>query len=73
MGFDFAGAYTKLVKHKLIECSFGERTAQVEFTDSPAGVNVRVTFESEPTGTYLRRFRKRLPNQGTSKLFSILR
>lgn len=49
MGFDFAGTYTKIVEHELIEYSFGERTAQVEFADSPNGVKVRVTFDSEPT------------------------
>jgi uncharacterized protein YndB with AHSA1/START domain len=48
-GFDFAGTYTNIVKHKLLEYSFGERTAQVEFTETPKGVNVRVTFDSEPT------------------------
>jgi len=49
MGFDFAGTYTKVVKHKLIEYSFGDRTAQVEFSDDSNGVRVRVTFESEST------------------------
>lgn len=49
MGFDFAGTYTKIVEHKLIEYSFGDRTAQVEFAESPNGVTVRVTFDSEPT------------------------
>lgn len=49
MGFDFAGTYTKIVEHQLIEYSFGDRTAQVEFTDSPKGVKVHVTFDSEPT------------------------
>jgi hypothetical protein len=49
MGFDFAGTYTRIVEHKLIEYSFGERTAQVEFVDSPSGVTVRVSFDSEPT------------------------
>ena len=49
MGFDFAGTYTRIVEHKLIEYSFGDRAAQVEFTDSPNGVKVRVTFDSEPT------------------------
>jgi uncharacterized protein YndB with AHSA1/START domain len=49
MGFDFAGTYTKVVPHKLIEYSFGDRTAQVEFDDSPKGVKVRVTFDSEAT------------------------
>jgi uncharacterized protein YndB with AHSA1/START domain len=49
MGFDFAGTYTKIVKHELIEYSFGDRTAQVEFAEGPAGVRVRVTFDSEET------------------------
>jgi uncharacterized protein YndB with AHSA1/START domain len=49
MGFDFAGTYTRIVEHKLIEYSFGDRTAQVEFADSPNGVRVRVTFDSEST------------------------
>jgi uncharacterized protein YndB with AHSA1/START domain len=49
MGFDFAGTYTKVVPHKLIEYSFGDRTAQVEFDDGPKGVTVRVTFDSEAT------------------------
>ena len=49
MGFDFAGTYTKIVKHKLIEYSFGDRNAQVEFADTPKGVRVRVTFDSEST------------------------
>lgn len=47
MGFDFAGTYTNIVQHESIEYSFGDRIAQVEFTDSPEGVNVRVTFDSE--------------------------
>ena len=49
MGFDFAGTYTKIVNQKLIEYSFGDRAAQVEFADGPKGVRVRVTFESEST------------------------
>jgi uncharacterized protein YndB with AHSA1/START domain len=49
MGFDFAGTYTKIVEHKLIEYSFGDRSAQVEFTDNPEGVKVRVTFDGEST------------------------
>jgi uncharacterized protein YndB with AHSA1/START domain len=49
MGFDFAGTYTKIVPHKLIEYSFGDRAAQVEFGDTPNGVRVRVTFDSEAT------------------------
>src|SRR3954468_3497832 len=49
MGFDFAGTYTKIVKHKLIESAFGDRTSQVEFEDGPNGVTVRVSFEAETT------------------------
>jgi len=49
MGFDFAGTYTKIIEHKLIEYSFGDRTAQVEFAPGPKGVAVRVTFDSEQT------------------------
>ncbi len=49
MGFDFAGTYTKIVEPQLIEYTFGDRTAQIEFSDSPHGVTVRVTFDSEST------------------------
>ena len=47
MGFDFAGTYTKIVEHELIEYSFGDRTAQVEFLPQENGVTVRVTFDAE--------------------------
>lgn len=47
MGFDFAGAYTKIVPLKRIEYTFGDRKAEVEFTPSDEGVRVRVTFDSE--------------------------
>ena len=49
MGFDFAGIYTNIVNHKLIEYSFGDRAAEVEFSDGTKGVTVRVSFDSEPT------------------------
>jgi len=49
MGFDFEGTYTKIVPNKLIEYAFGDRTAQVEFDSISNGVQVRVTFEIEPT------------------------
>ena len=52
MGFDFAGTYTKIVKHKLIEYAFGDRAAQVEFAAGPEGVKVRVTFDSEQTHSF---------------------
>ena len=47
MGFDFAGTYTKVVPHELIEYAFGDRTARVEFTQAPEDVKVRVTFEAK--------------------------
>ena len=49
MGFDFAGTYTNIVEHKLIEYAFGDRAAQVEFSSSPNGIRVHVTFDSEST------------------------
>jgi len=49
MAFDFAGTYTKIVKNRLIEYSFGDRTARVEFDNGQEGVTVRVTFDSEPS------------------------
>ena len=49
MGFDFAGTYTKIVPHQLIECSFGDRVLLVEFAPGPNGVTVRETFDAEST------------------------
>jgi uncharacterized protein YndB with AHSA1/START domain len=49
MGFDFAGTYTKVESNKRIEYSFGDRKAQVEFAPVQEGVQVRVSFDSEPT------------------------
>jgi uncharacterized protein YndB with AHSA1/START domain len=49
MGFDFAGTYTRLVEHQLIESSFGGRTLLVEFIPGPRGVTVRETFDAETT------------------------
>ncbi len=49
MGFDFTGTYTKIVPLRLIEYTFGDRTARVEFTDRSESVNVRVTFDAEGT------------------------
>ncbi len=48
-GFDFAGTYTSVVPHSLLEYSFGDRTARVDFADTPEGVNVKVSFEAETT------------------------
>ena len=46
-GFDFAGMYTRIVPSELIEYSFGDRTAAVEFVAGTNGVTVRVTFDAE--------------------------
>ena len=48
-GFDFAGEYTRVVTHQLIEYTLGDRVGLVEFKDSGAGVTVTVTFDGEPT------------------------
>jgi uncharacterized protein YndB with AHSA1/START domain len=49
MGFDFAGTYTAVEPHRLIESEFGDRTLRVEFIDGPEGVTVRETFDAETT------------------------
>jgi len=49
MGFDFAGTYTRIIPHQLIEYEFGGRAARVEFLPGAGGVTVRVTFEPETT------------------------
>jgi uncharacterized protein YndB with AHSA1/START domain len=46
-GFDFAGTYTRIVPHKLIEFSFGDRVGAVEFVAGADSVTVRVTFDAE--------------------------
>jgi uncharacterized protein YndB with AHSA1/START domain len=46
-GFDFAGQYTKVEPHRLIEYQFGERLGEVTFSEVAAGVQVTVTFEAE--------------------------
>jgi uncharacterized protein YndB with AHSA1/START domain len=51
MGFDFAGTYTKVLQHELIEASFGDRVLLVEFEVGPDGVTVRETFDAESTHT----------------------
>ena len=47
IGFDFAGTYTKIVPHELIEYSFGDRVGVVEFVAGANDVTVRVTFDAE--------------------------
>jgi uncharacterized protein YndB with AHSA1/START domain len=50
-GFDFAGTYTRVVPHELIEYVMDDdRTAVVEFIPGEEGVTVRETFDAE--GTY---------------------
>ncbi len=49
MGFDFAGEYTRVEPHRLIEYAFGERVGLVEFAEGAGGVTVTVTFDAEST------------------------
>lgn len=49
MGFDFEGRYTRIVPLACIEYAFGDRTAQVTFTDDAGGVRVEVSFDAETT------------------------
>jgi uncharacterized protein YndB with AHSA1/START domain len=46
-GFDFEGTYTKVVPQELLEFSFGDRTASVEFIAGPKRVTVRIVFDAE--------------------------
>ncbi len=46
-GFDFAGTYTNVVPNQLLEYSFGDRNASVEFAETANGVNIKVTFDAE--------------------------
>jgi uncharacterized protein YndB with AHSA1/START domain len=48
-GFDFAGTYTRIEPHSLIEYAFGDRCARVVFADTAGGVGVEVTFDAEAT------------------------
>jgi uncharacterized protein YndB with AHSA1/START domain len=50
-GFDFAGTYTKVVPHELVECAFGDRTLSVQFIKAGDRVTVRETFDAEETHT----------------------
>ena len=51
MGFDFAGTYTRVELHRLLEADFGGRSLKVEFLPGESGVTVRETFEAEQTFT----------------------
>ena len=46
-GFDFAGTYTRIIEHELIECSLGERHLRVEFIAGESGTTVRETFDAD--------------------------
>ncbi len=46
-GFDFARTYTKVVPNELLEFSFGDRAASVEFVPGADGVTVRTAFDAE--------------------------
>ena len=51
VGFDFAGTFTKVVEHKLIESTFGDRVLLVEFIAAHDSVTVRETFDAEATNS----------------------
>lgn len=46
-GFDFAGTYTRVVELQLLEYSFGDRKAKVQFIATPPHVTVKVEFDGE--------------------------
>ena len=46
-GFDFEGEYTHVDAPHRLKYRFGERSAAVEFSQTPAGVTVTVTFDAE--------------------------
>jgi uncharacterized protein YndB with AHSA1/START domain len=47
MGFDFAGTYTKVVKHKQLDSLFGDRTSSATFSEGPNGVTIGIDFDGE--------------------------
>lgn len=48
-GFDFTGVYTAIIEPTYIAYSFGERSAQIQFTNMPNGIMVSIEFDSEST------------------------
>ena len=47
-GFDFAGTFTRIDPHRALAFDLGDqRNVQVEFTETPDGVQVSETFEAE--------------------------
>jgi uncharacterized protein YndB with AHSA1/START domain len=51
MGFDFAGAFTRVEPCRRIDFTFGERQATVDFLETDGGVLVREVFDAEDTFT----------------------
>lgn len=49
MGFDFAGTYTEVVPQKRLAYAFGDRKAEVDFSEAADGVTVKVSFDPENT------------------------
>lgn len=50
-GFDFEGTYTKVVPYELLEFTFGDRKASVQFTQEGDDVAVIVVFDAESEST----------------------
>lgn len=50
-GFDFAGQYTRVDPPHRLAYVFGERSAEVEFTSTAAGVLVTIHFDPETEHT----------------------
>ncbi len=47
-GFDFAGTYTRVVPHKIIEFTMGDdRAVTIEFEEREGAVRVKETFDAE--------------------------
>lgn len=46
--FDFAGVYTNVIEHRLLEYDMDDgRHVKVEFAESPEGIRITETFEPE--------------------------
>ena len=47
MGFDFEGAYTKIIPNERIEYAFGGRVAVVEFVPAGEQTDLKVSFDPD--------------------------
>lgn len=47
MGFDFEGVYTAVEPERRLAYDFGDRKAEVTFTEVEGGTHVRVAFDPE--------------------------